>query len=58
MVIGSLGLADLAAVLGKVEKRLGREVNVTDYSVDEFRRKVAEWRQLFDNRGEGQSSSS
>ena len=42
MVIGNVGLADLAPILGKVEKRLGREVNVTDYSVDEFRKKVAE----------------
>jgi predicted nucleotidyltransferase len=42
MVIGSVGLADLAPILRKVEKRLGREVNVTDYSVEEFRKKVAE----------------
>jgi predicted nucleotidyltransferase len=42
MVIGSVGLADLAPILAKVEKRLGREVNVTDYSVNEFRKKVAE----------------
>ena len=42
MVIGNVGLADLAPILGKVEKRLGREVNVTDYSVDEFRKKIAE----------------
>jgi predicted nucleotidyltransferase len=41
MVIGNLGLADLAPILKKVEKRLGREVNVTDYSVEEFRKKVA-----------------
>jgi predicted nucleotidyltransferase len=42
MVIGNVGLGDLAPSLRKVEKRLGREVNVTNYSVDEFRRKVAE----------------
>jgi predicted nucleotidyltransferase len=42
MVIGTVGLGDLAPSLRKVEKRVGREVNVTDYSVDEFRRKVAE----------------
>lgn len=42
MVIGNVGLADLAPILKKVEKRLGREVNVTDYSVEEFRKKVAE----------------
>ena len=42
MVIGNVGLADLAPTLAKVERRLGREVNVTDYSVEEFRGKVAE----------------
>jgi predicted nucleotidyltransferase len=42
MVIGSVGLGDLASSLRKAEKRLGREMNVTDYSVDEFRKKVAE----------------
>lgn len=41
MVIGKVGLGDLAPSLRKVEKRLGREVNVTNYSVDEFRKKVA-----------------
>ena len=42
MVIGSVGLADLAPSLGRAEKRLGREVNVTSYSVEEFRKKVTE----------------
>ena len=42
MVIGKVGLGDLAPSLRKAEKRLGREVNVTNYSVDEFRNKVAE----------------
>src|SRR5215467_7728581 len=41
MVIGNVGLGDLSPSLRKVEKRLGREVNVTNYSVDEFRKKVA-----------------
>jgi predicted nucleotidyltransferase len=41
MVIGTVGLADLAPSLRRVEKRLGREVNVTTYSVNEFRKKVA-----------------
>ena len=41
MVIGRVGLGDLAPSLRKAEKRLGREVNVTNYSVDEFRKKVA-----------------
>lgn len=36
------GLAQLSPALRKIEKRLGREVNVTGYSVDEFRKKVAE----------------
>lgn len=42
MVIGKVGVGDLAPVLRKTERRLGREVNVTNYSVDEFRKKVAE----------------
>jgi len=42
MVIGKVGLAALAPSLRKAEKRLGREVKVTNYSVDEFRQKVAE----------------
>lgn len=42
MVIGSVGLADLAPALRKAEKRLGREVNVTSYTVEEFRKKVTE----------------
>jgi predicted nucleotidyltransferase len=41
MVVGNVGLGDLAPALRKAEKRLGREVNVTNYSVDEFRKKVA-----------------
>ena len=41
LVIGGLGLADLAPALRKAETRLGREVNVTSYSAREFRRKVA-----------------
>jgi predicted nucleotidyltransferase len=40
MVIGNVGLGDLAPALRKAEKRLGREVNVTNYSADEFRKKV------------------
>ena len=42
MVIGNVGLGDLAPSLRKVEKRVGREVNVTNYSADEFRKKVAQ----------------
>ena len=32
----------LAPTLAKVEKRLGQRMNVTNYSENEFRRKVAE----------------
>jgi predicted nucleotidyltransferase len=41
MVIGDIGLGELAPTLRKVEARLGREVNATSYSLREFRRKVA-----------------
>lgn len=41
MVIGSVGLADLAPALRKAETRLAREINVTNYLVKEFRNKVA-----------------
>jgi hypothetical protein len=37
---GRPGLADLSPALGKAEDRLGREVNVTAYSPEEFREKV------------------
>jgi len=40
MVIGRAGLADLSPALRKAEERLGREVNVTAYSPEEFREKV------------------
>jgi predicted nucleotidyltransferase len=42
MVIGDVGLADLSAALLKAERRLGREINVTNYSFDEFRKKAAQ----------------
>jgi len=42
MVIGTVGLGDLAPSLRKAEKRLGREVNVTNYSIEEFRKKATE----------------
>jgi hypothetical protein len=42
MVIGNVGLAQLSPALRKAEKRLGREVNVANYSGDEFRKKAAE----------------
>ena len=40
MVIGRTGLADLSPALRKAEERLGREVNVTAYSPEEFRVKI------------------
>ena len=40
MVIGRAGLADLSPALRKAEERLGREVNATIYSPEEFREKV------------------
>src|ERR1017187_10656206 len=40
MVIGRVGLADLSPMLRKAEERLGREVNVTAYSKEEFREKI------------------
>jgi predicted nucleotidyltransferase len=41
LVVGDVGLADLAPALRKAEARLGREVNVTSYLPAEFRRKAA-----------------
>ena len=41
LVIGTVGLAELAPTLRRVEARLGREVNVTSYSSHEFGNKVA-----------------
>ena len=40
MVIGGVGLADLAPALRKAEGQIGREINVTSYSAQEFRKKV------------------
>ncbi len=41
LVIGAVGLAELAPALRKVEARVGREVNVTSYSAYEFGKRVA-----------------
>lgn len=41
LVVGSIGLAELSPTLRKIERRLGREVNVTSYSAREFRAKVS-----------------
>lgn len=40
MVIGSVGLAELSSGLRNAEKQLGREINITNYSVHEFRGKI------------------
>ena len=40
MVIGEIGLANLAPALRKTEVRIGREINVTVYSPKEFREKM------------------
>jgi predicted nucleotidyltransferase len=40
LVMGAVGLAELAPALRKVEAHLGREVNVSSYSQSEFRTKV------------------
>jgi predicted nucleotidyltransferase len=40
MVVGKAGLADLSSALRKAEQRLGREVNATVYSPEEFHEKV------------------
>ena len=40
MVIGNVGLAELTPALRKAERALGRELNATVYSVDEFHDKV------------------
>jgi hypothetical protein len=40
MVIGRAGLADLSPALRKAAARLGREVNVTAYSPEEFWEKI------------------
>lgn len=42
MVIGNIGLAELTPALRKAERVLGRELNATLYSVDEFRERVKE----------------
>lgn len=41
MVIGNIGLAEITPALRKAERRLGREVNVTNFAIGEFRDKFA-----------------
>jgi len=40
LVIGKIGLAELSPALRKVERKLGREVNVTTYSVADFQARI------------------
>jgi predicted nucleotidyltransferase len=40
MVIGQVGLAELTPALRKAERTLGRELNASTYSLEEFRGKV------------------
>jgi predicted nucleotidyltransferase/DNA-binding transcriptional regulator YhcF (GntR family) len=40
MVVGSVATADLAPALKRLERRFGREINVTRYSEEEFCRKA------------------
>jgi predicted nucleotidyltransferase len=40
VIVGTIGLADLTSTLRTAEKRLGRPVNPTVYSTEEFRKKV------------------
>jgi predicted nucleotidyltransferase len=39
LIVGSLGMIELVPTLRRVEKRFGREVNVTEFSESEFRTK-------------------
>ncbi len=41
IVIGTLGLSKLAPVLDAIEERLGRAVNASTYTVEEFGKKLA-----------------
>ena len=41
-LIGNLGLRDVASMLGSIREELGREVNPTVYSINEFKNKLKE----------------
>lgn len=41
LMVGDVGLADVAPALRKAEARLGRDVNVTSYTAAEFRKRAA-----------------
>lgn len=40
MVIGTIGLAEISPVLRELERKFNREFNITNYSVEEFQRKI------------------
>jgi predicted nucleotidyltransferase len=40
MIIGKGGVSDLSPALRKLERRLGREINVTSYSPEELRKNI------------------
>jgi predicted nucleotidyltransferase len=40
LIVGRIGLSDLSPALRKAEERLGREVNVTTYSPEEFQDRI------------------
>ena len=42
LTIASRHATDLLPALSQAEKRLGREINVTNYSMDEFHKKIAQ----------------
>jgi len=56
MVIGDIGLAELSTALLRAERRLGREINVTNYSVDEFCEKAAQGDHFLDDCTQWKSS--
>lgn len=46
MVIGSVGLADLATSIHRLEQRFRRQIDISCYSPDEFKKKVSEGNHL------------
>jgi len=41
MVIGSCGFGEVVAAIGRIQDKLGREINPSVYPADEFRKKTA-----------------
>lgn len=42
LIIGDLGIKDVAVLIGETSRKLGREINPTIYSEREFRKKIEE----------------